>query len=705
MGKASRRRHAPPGGSSRAPGDHRAMSGLELRARQAVARGDHDGALLLYGQAAGGGSTSADTHSDLGVLLAMKGQGMAAVVQFERALSLEPGHRNARTNLVKALESVSLPALRAGRWADAAAGYVRLAALDPTCATFHHNAGAALCALEQPERAMAFLERAAALDPGSASTQYNLGVALMAMHHPDCEGALMRALELSPDYWDAHVNLGMVRSRMGQFDAAEDGFRHVLDRQPDHLGANLQLAALLRDLGRLTECLAQTRRASDLLPELSVPASDYLLARQSDPTATGPDLRVDAQAWAARFADPLASTSISRPPAEAGGARPATAAFPERDRSPNRRLRVGYVSADFHNHSVARFIEPLLGAHDPAQVEVVVYAQGLVDETTRRLRGLVPEWHDTTGLDDAALAQQIARHRIDVLVDLGGHTGCNRLLAFARRPAPVQVTYCGYPGTTGLSTMDWRLTDAIADPDSEGDTHATERLWRLPHGFLCFRADPDSPPVSAPPSMGGGVVTFGSFNNLAKIGPEVLALWARVLAAVPGARLFMKSRALGDRRPRERVTRIFEQHGVDPSRLDFVGYAPATVAHLGLYARVDVGLDPFPYNGTTTTCEALWMGVPVVTMLGHRHAGRVGASLLDRVGLDDLVARDPDHYLDVAVRLAADRGRLERLRADLRGRMASSTLMSPSTLARDIEDAYRHFWRSWTASTAVETLR
>jgi predicted O-linked N-acetylglucosamine transferase (SPINDLY family) len=700
MGKAARRRSGPdPRPPARRPGPApqgaagTRLSSLEATGRGAIARGDLDAALTAFAEAVKLGSRSADTHSDLGVLLGMRGQEMAAVVQFESALGLEPRHTNARNNLVKALETSALGAMRDLRWEDAASGYTRLCALRPDCATFHNNAGAALCELKRPDQALPLLRRAVLLDPGDASAYYNLAIAYLDLNDPGCQVALERAIALRPGYWDAHVNLGLFHYRMGQFDAAEDRFRHVLLQEPQHLGARMHLASMLRELGRLEECLEQTRTVCAAAPDAPGPGSDYLLARQSDPTASGGDLLADARAWAARFADGLSAVGL--------GASTPGRAFPDRDLNPNRRLRVGYVSADFHNHSVAKFIEPLLAAHDPGQVEVVAYAQGLVDETTHRLRAAAHAWHDTRTLDDGALAARIARDRIDILVDLGGHTGHNRLLCFARRPAPIQVTYCGYPGTTGLAAMDWRLTDEVADPAPAADAEATERLWRLPHGFLCYRPDGVDLPVASPPSAQSGVVTFGSFNNLAKLGPEVLTLWARILAASPGARLFMKSRALGDPRPQQRVRRIFEAEGVDPSRLDFLGYAPSTAAHLALYARVDVGLDPFPYNGTTTTCEALWMGVPVVTVLGQRHAGRVGASLLGRVGLGALVARDHDEYRELALALARDAAERARLRGALRGWMTASPLMSPGTLARDVELAYRHFWRDWLATATT----
>jgi predicted O-linked N-acetylglucosamine transferase (SPINDLY family) len=322
---------------------------------------------------------------------------------------------------------------------------------------------------------------------------------------------------------------------------------------------------------------------------------------------------------------------------------------------------------------------------------------------TARIRPRADAWRETQELTDEALAALIESDAIDVLVDLGGHTAGNRLMCFARRPAPVQVTYCGYPGTTGLSTMDWRLTDAVADPEGTADT--TERLYRLPHGFLCYQPLPGAPEVGPPPARARGHVTFGSFNNLAKLNDGVLSLWARVLREVPDARLFLKAKGLTDQEPAARLRDSLEQNGVEPTRIMIAPYAATPAEHLALYQQVDIGLDPFPYNGTTTTCEALWMGVPVITWRGHRHAGRVGASLLERVGLGALVAESADDYLRIATSLAADVGGQEGLRATLRDRMATSPLTSAVTLTRDIEAAYREMWGGWCESGARQALQ
>jgi predicted O-linked N-acetylglucosamine transferase (SPINDLY family) len=312
-------------------------------------------------------------------------------------------------------------------------------------------------------------------------------------------------------------------------------------------------------------------------------------------------------------------------------------------------------------------------------------------------------WQDVRTLTDEALAKRIVEDGIDVLIDLSGHTGDNRLLSFARRPAPVQVTYCGYPSTTGLAAMGWRLTDEVADPLHLTDGRHAERLWRLPNGFLCFQPDRDGGAPGPSPSLARGLVTFGSFNNLSKVGDGVMDVWAQILRSVPGSHLLLKSRALSDEEPRDRLRGTFLRLGIEADRLEFASYAATPREHLALYERVDVALDPFPYTGTTTTCEALWMGVPVVTLAGVTHAGRVGASLLTRIGCNELVADTRSAYVDIAAGLARNPDRLVAYRRDLRERMKTSPLTSPGIITRDIETAYREMWRLWCSSARAES--
>jgi predicted O-linked N-acetylglucosamine transferase (SPINDLY family) len=299
------------------------------------------------------------------------------------------------------------------------------------------------------------------------------------------------------------------------------------------------------------------------------------------------------------------------------------------------------------------------------------------------------------GLDDEAVVDRIINDRIDILVDLAGHTADNRLKVFAHKPAPVQVTWLGYPNTTGLGTIDYRLTDAIADPQGEADRLHSERLIRLDQGFLCYQQDADTPAVSPPPSFEQGYITFGSFNNMTKVTPRVIKTWATIMKEHAGSHLLLKAKQLGDERTRKRFEKLFAAEGISQERFDMFNRFPSQADHLGFYSRIDIALDPFPYNGTTTTCEALWMGVPVITLRGDRHAGRVGASILHRVGLDDLVASSDCEYVRLGLALAEDPGRLAELRADLRRRLQESVLMDSRRFTRRLEETYRRMWCTW----------
>ncbi len=365
-------------------------------------------------------------------------------------------------------------------------------------------------------------------------------------------------------------------------------------------------------------------------------------------------------------------------------------------REKDRVLRIGYVSPDFRMHSVAHFTRQLIGAHNRDQVEVFCYANVIKqDEITNELQMQADHWLSIVGMTDEDVADRIREQSIDILVDLAGHTADNRLAVFARKPAPVQATWLGYPATTGLAEMDYRLTDAIADPPGDADRWYTEKLIRLPHGFLCYQTDESHPPVAACPRLEQGHITFGSFNSLPKITPDVVRIWSRILKAIPDARLILKAKAFAYAPTRARYLQEFHQQGIAPDRLDLLGLIPGRGNHLSTYSRIDIGLDSFPYNGTTTTCEALWMGVPVICLCGDRHAGRVGASIMYQVNLPELVADSEDDYFDLACSLAADRQRLAVLRETLRAKMRASRLMDTEQFSRSLEKAYRDMWETW----------
>ncbi len=610
---------------------------------------------------------NAEALNILGIVHARAGNPQSALELMERSAALvpdNPGYLNNQANVLTSL----------GRRGDAVAAYRRSLELRPDDPQTLNNMGSALKAMGRAEEALDVYDKALALRPGYFEAWSNKGNALFDLGQvDDAEAAHRRALALNPDYAIARNNLGLALTRLGRFEDAVGEYQRALAIDPDYADALSNMGEALRARGDAAAAVAYYKKSLQTGPfRLSVFDNFLLCLNYLDDI---PDAVVlDAHAQFGAKLQGLAAQDHGN------------------ERDPGRRLRVGYLSPDFRKHSVAYFIEPVLEAHDRDKVEVFCYASvGEGDAVTERLRALSDHWRDVTFMDDDQAAETIRADRVDVLVELGGHTMASRLAVLARKPAPVQATYIGYPNTSGLPQVDWRITDGISDPEGEAESRHTERLARLPSGFLCYRPPDDAP---EPEASERDAVVFGSFNNLSKVTPAVAAAWAAILNAVPGARLFLKAKPLGDPGTRKRIADRFAEHGVPEDRLEMVGWI-MDGSHLAAYDRIDVGLDTFPYNGTTTTCEALWMGVPVVTLEGRTHAGRVGKSLLSRVGLDDLAAPDVNAYVAKAAELANDRARRGELKTNLRDKMAPLT--DAKRLAGELEDAYRVMWREWLA--------
>lgn len=525
--------------------------------------------------------------------------------------------------------------------------------------------------------------RALAMDPRSPEALNNLSVALMLDgRREEALEACRQLVAVRPDA-GSRLNLASACRMLGRLDEAAAEYRMAARLDPASADAHANLGVVLMDMGRHGEAEEALRRALALSPGSAKLHSNLLLSLNYrddlDPGRVFQEHRV----WAQTHAAPLE----------------ASAAPHANERSPGRRLRIGYVSGDFKRHSVAWFAEPVLATHDRERFAVICYSDvPKPDAVTGRFRQSADEWREIFGRSDEEVAAQVRRDAIDILVDLGGHTGKHRLLAFARRPAPVQVTWLGYPNTTGLQSMGYRITDADADPPGAADALHTEKLIRLASGFLCYAPPTTSPPVGPLPFASRGRITFGCFNNLAKLSPAAVALWSRLLQEIPGSRLVLKARGLASEAAREDVGRQFRVHGVGEAALELREPLPSVESHLAAYNEIDVALDVFPYNGTTTTCEALWMGVPVVALAGQTHVSRVGASLLRRVGLPDLVAENPDEYVRIARSLAADPSRLGALRSGMRQRLGTSPLLDPHGFARQLESALREAWRRWLSA-------
>lgn len=569
---------------------------------------------------------------------------------------------------------------RAGDLAAAAAIYRQILAVDPANANAMRLLGLVSHQRGQNQAALELLTWAIQLSPDSSSCYTDYGKVLRVLGRFDeAVAAHHRAIEINPNDAVAWNSLAHTLIGLGRHDEAIQAWEQAVRLRPDECGFRSNLAGGLLDQGRLDEAIACLEGAIKLNPDFAPAYGNLLSALRYHPRTTPQSLLEQHLRFAKRLADPL--SAAVEPHANS--------------RDPDRPLRVGYVSPDFREHSVMHFFEPVLRHHDGASFELYCYSSSAVeDEVTARTRSLVREFRSILSLDDARAAELIRADRIDILLDLAGHTAGGRPFLFARKPAPIQVSYLGYPCTTGLSAMDYRLTDAAADPPGMTESFHTETLIRLPDTFLCYQPSPAAPPVAPLPADANGWITFGSFNHLPKMTDDVIAAWCGILQSVPGSRLVIKSLPLTSRGPAARIAAAYQQHGLGPDRVVLLGYVDKFGGHLAAYNQIDIALDTFPYNGTTTTCEAMWMGVPVVALAGNAHISRVGVSLLRSVGLSDLIAADVEGYVRLAVSLAGQPERLRELRGQLRSRMAVSPLLDAARFTAGLEAAYRLMWRS-----------
>lgn len=595
--------------------------------------------------------------------------------------------------------------LEAQRFAEARSVYEQICTRRKNDADNWFTLGVINGVLRRHEEAAACCSRAVALAPQHAAAWYNLGIALRDSGQTEqAAAALRKTLSLNPKHEAAATSLGHVLASLHRYDEAEDVFRSVLAYQPGNAEFYAVYGSAMQSMGRFEAAINAYRKAIEMhYPQAAevrenmaaalclqgkfqeaIEISEAALGLQPENARIYSGLLLTLQ-----YAGQNPESLLARHRRWPGNAlRPASSPLQRLPAERPERLRIGYVSSDLRKHSVAYFVEPLLAQHDAARFEITCYfAHKDADATTARLRKLAHRWRHVADLDDPQFLRMIADDGIDILVDLNGHTAGGRLTAFARRAAPVQVSFIGYPDTTGVTEMDYRLTDAIADPPG-AERLCTESLLRLPGCFLCYQPPENAPDVAPAPCEKSGFITFGSFNNLAKVNPEVIAVWAKLLREAPDSRLVMKNPSLTDKLTRERYQAMFADAGISPERLDLLGFIADDGGHLGAYGRIDIALDTFPYNGTTTTCEALWMGVPVISLRGERHSARVGASLLTAVGRPEWIADMPEQYLQIAHKLEQDQARLAQFRSGLREQMSASRLCSARDYVQAVEHAY-----------------
>ncbi len=595
----------------------------------------------IYSQVCQIDKTDADAWFTLGVINGKLNNAVEAIECFRKAIALQPAHALAYYNLGMSLRGQ-------GRIEEAAGAYREVTRLTP----------------QRPEGYI------------------GLGQTLMSLDRLDEAADCFRALlKLTPGDAEALVNLGRIlQHAQNNLEEAVSCYRRALQLEPGYASVYDNLGSALCNQGIHAEAVACYRKALAITPNDSLARSNLLLMMHYLPGQNAEDLFAEHRRWAQTHANI-----------------PGGVAHHANSRDPERRLRVGYVSPDFRAHPVAFFFEPLLANHDRNAVEPVCYSNvARPDETTARLRSMTAQWRDVRALSDEQMADMIREDAIDILVDMAGHTGGNRLKVFARKPAPIQVTWLGYPNTTGLPAMDYRLTDSISDPADE-PAYYTERLVRLDGAFFCYVPPADAPAVTPLPARTKEFVTFGSLNTLAKLNDGVIALWCDVLRANPASRLLVYRDTLKGA-VKERFAAQFAVRGIGGDRLQLRSDLPPGQGYIDIYREIDIALDTFPWGGHTTSCEALWMGVPVVTLYGKSHAGRMCASVLAGMGLSHLTARTPDDYVHIATALSGDLDALEQMRTGLRTRMAASPLCDGRAFARKVETAYREMWRRWCAS-------
>ncbi len=491
--------------------------------------------------------------------------------------------------------------------------------------------------------------------------------------------ALLRAIvAVAPGHAIAHNNLANAHTRRGELTLALTHYDAALHANPTHADVYANRATALARQGRIDEALVATRSALAINPHLTSAQDNLLMFQHYDEQSTAESLAEAHRNWGKNCTQNAIYRRFTNIP------------------DPARRLRVGYVSADFREHSCAYYLAPLLQHHDASAVEIFCYDNTPAhDAMTTQLQSFGAQWRRIFDCDDAQVIDIITHDAIDILIDCSGHTEGNRLGVFAQKPAPLQCTYLGYPNTTGLSVIDYRLTDGIADPNG-AEKFYTEAVARLPECFLCYAPNGTAPDVAVdPPCLKNNFVTLGSFNNLMKIGPQLVALWARILRAMPTVRLVLKNKSFSDADTVARYVAQFALLDIACDRLTLSGWEPGRDAHLRCYTTIDLALDTFPFNGATTTCEAAWMGVPTVTLCGDRHQSRVGASLLTPLGLTSCIAHAPDAYVAAVQRLAQNVPQLSHWRKKLREEMRSSALCNAPQFAKNLEATYRTMWQKW----------
>jgi predicted O-linked N-acetylglucosamine transferase (SPINDLY family) len=705
--------------------DPRQVAAIHLLGLLLLQQGKPSEGIQLMAQSVQMAPDNAVMCFNYGSALMQCGDSAGAVAQFRRALELQPNYPDAMNNLSVALSKTN-------QFEDAAV-VARLAlAQRPNSPESARNLSQALRGQgdqamyeREPLKAAEAFRQSLNVNGGNFPAHLGLGSAYAALGDARAEQHFREAARLKKDSHDACLAMAHWLDRASRREEAAQWFERTVALKPDLAEAWGDLAAVCAEMGRVDQAIAHARRARELAPDNHAiaatlgaalssagrnhEAAEVLLdalgraraheAEHPGEEAFGPEQRTVLAAVLSNLFllrhyeadyDPERLAREQREFGRIVDRHPAGELAQRFDLSPRPKLRIGYVSGDFRRHAVASFIESILANHNRERFEIYCYSNWAdADEVTERLKGYADQWEPIVNVPDAQVAERIERDRIDILVDLSGHTGGNRLPVFGLKPAPVQATYLGFPGSTGLAAMDYRISDAFADPPGVTEAYHQEKLIRLPHGFYCYRPHDDAPEVSPSPAQERGCVTFASLNVFRKVTDETMELWARILAGAPQSRLVMITHAEEDRR----VRKIFAAAGVEPERLELVQRG-RLVGYYQRLAKVDIQLDTYPYNGHTTTCDCIWMGIPVVTLAGKTSVSRSGVSVLSNVGHPEWIARTPEEYVRIATDLARDVPRLAQLRQTLRDEMARSPITDAQQITRELERAYETMWET-----------
>lgn len=671
----------------------------------AAQRENYEQARLLITQAIQIDPQVPNFYNSLGNVLFHQRQLHQAVECYQRALALDVQFFDAYNNLGNVLKEL-------GQLQQAIVCYQNALASNPNFPEAYHNLGIVWAEMNHPDEAINCFQKALALDSNYVQGYKSLGELFIKRGQLlEGIGCLQKALTFHSHDFEILNNLATAFHDQGNFAEAEVYFRKALLVKPDSLLVLNNFATLLTKQNQLTEAKKYLQHALVLNPQDSLALNNLgtLLRQQGhlkealecyhQALVKNPHLSIAINnlLYTLNFFSGYEDERIfleHQKFTEHCQQLCLDIAVHTNLRDPDKRLKIAYVSPDFRQHSVSYFIEPILAHHDQAQFEIFCYhTSTLNDETTERLKSYAKHWIECAKLTDEELAQHIRQAGIDILVDLAGHTAYNRLLTFARKPAPLQVTYLGYPNTTGLSTIDYRLTDHYVDCEEVNAPWSVERPLKLPTSLICYAPPKESPEVNDLPALEKGYITFASFNNYPKMDVTLLRQWSEILHQVPHAKLLIKTTSFGDPEVQKACLEHFTTWGIASQRLIFMSLIASKREHLETYYQVDIALDTFPYHGTTTTCEALWMGVPVITLVGKRYASRMGLSILSTLGLTPLIAYTPQKYVDIAVNLAHNLAYLRSLRNSMRQRMQTSLLLEPTLFTHHLERVYRDIWK------------